>query len=519
VSATAAAPIVPSAAGTRPSDAAVSYWSVVGAQLRKNGVSMTAWAVVQGMVAVAIIAPLFALNVPLVSHGPDGTSAPLLRTLFDRFVYGGGVDVFFNIFLVIAPCWTIGGWIGERMRPAAERRPMRLRPTTLVIAVWVGALVARLLSGADGSWLAIPLGVLAVIGVAWFKSPIVPLLAWLAYLGFGVMTGASTVGLVLLIAGLPGALLLGWSRSRDRTVLARATRRARVGLAILFLGSFVFLMGPGRDTSPLVDYTAKARADREASVGWSVFAPIRFHPDNIGETGPDPAARSLRRPGVENVLGCDQNGRDVAARLIFGSRFSLTIGLVAVAIFISIGILLGSLAGYYLGKVDLLIMRLVEVMICFPTLFLLLTIVAIFDTRSIFLIMGAIGLVGWPGVTRLVRAEFLRQRGLDYVTAAHSQGIPERRIIFGHVLPNCMGPVLVSATFGIASAILTESGLAFLGLGDTSAPSWGQMLNDGRNTGQWHLILAPGAAIFLVVTVFNLLGEGVRDALDPKLRR
>ena len=133
--------------------------------------------------------------------------------------------------------------------------------------------------------------------------------------------------------------------------------------------------------------------------------------------------------------------------------------------------------------------------------------------------MFAIGFVGWPGVSRLVRGEFLRQRNLDYVVAAKSMGIPERKIIFGHVLPNCIGPVLVSATFGVASAILTESGIAFLGLGDPNAASWGEMLTKGRESMQWHLILAPGFAIFFVVTVFNLLGEGLRDALDPKLRR
>lgn len=519
MSAPVAAPDAPSAASVRASDAAVSYWSVVGAQLRKNRVSMYAWAVVQGMVVVAMAAPLISMNVPLVSHGPEGTSAPLLSSLFDRFLYAGGVDVFFNLLFLLAPCWAIGGWLGERLRPADERPAPRLRPTTLVIAAWAGVLVLRAVGEAWAPAAGIPLGILVAIGVAWLRTPVLPLIVFLAYLLFGVLTGARLAGIVLLMAGVPGALLLLWSRSRGREVRVRTALRARVGLVVLFLGTFGWLLGPGRDTAPLVDYAAKTAAESAAGTGWALFPPVPFHPDNVGEGGKGPAARSLAKPSAEHVLGCDQNGRDVVARLVFGSRFSLTIGLVAVAILITIGILLGSLAGYYQGKVDLLIMRLVEVMICFPTMFLLLTIVAIFDSRSIFLIMGAIGLVGWPGVTRLVRAEFLRQRGLDYVTAARSQGIPQRRIIFGHVLPNCMGPVLVSATFGIASAILTESGLAFLGLGDTTAPSWGQMLNAGRSAEQWHLILAPGAAIFLVVTVFNLLGEGVRDALDPKLRR
>lgn len=506
-------------AGIRASDAAVSYWSVVATQLRKNHVSMYAWAVVQGMVVVAMAAPLISMNVPLVSHGPRGTSAPLLSTLFDRFLYAGGVDVFFNLLLLLAPCWTIGRWLGERRPPVAERPAPRLRPTTLVIAAWATVFVGRIAGSAWGFGAGLPVGLLVGGGVILLRTPVVPIVAFLAYLLFGALTGARLVGTVLLMAGVPGALLLFWARSRAPATRSRAAVRARFALVLLFLGTFGWLLGPGRDTAPVVDYTAQAATERAAGTGWAVFPPVRFHPDNVGEGGQAPAARSLAKPSAQNVLGCDQNGRDVVARLVFGSRFSLTIGLVAVAILISIGIILGSLAGYYQGKVDLLIMRLVEVMICFPTMFLLLTIVAIFDSRSIFLIMGAIGLVGWPGVTRLVRAEFLRQRGLDYVTAARSQGIPQRKIIFGHVLPNCMGPVLVSATFGIASAILTESGLAFLGLGDTTAPSWGQMLNAGRSAEQWHLILAPGAAIFLVVTVFNLLGEGVRDALDPKLRR
>jgi peptide/nickel transport system permease protein len=308
-----------------------------------------------------------------------------------------------------------------------------------------------------------------------------------------------------------------------------------VGVAGLFLVAFSLEMGPWKSTRPIVDWLAKAevltpdaaavaRWDQEKSgpkpvLGWAAFPPCRFHPDNVGEGGAAPASRSLKRPAWPNLLGCDMNGRDVLARLLFGTRISLTIGLVAVAIFIAIGCVLGSLAGYYGRKTDLAVMRLVEVMLCFPQIFLILTIVAVFETRSIFLIMGVIGVVGWPGVTRLVRAEFLRNRNLDYVVAARALGVPERRVIFGHVFPNCLGPVLVSATFGIASAILTESGLAFLGLGDSTAVSWGQMLNSGRSEGQWHLIYAPGAAIFFVVVVFNLLGEGLRDALDPKLRR
>jgi peptide/nickel transport system permease protein len=158
-------------------------------------------------------------------------------------------------------------------------------------------------------------------------------------------------------------------------------------------------------------------------------------------------------------------------------------------------------------------------MLCIPTIFLLLTIIAIFDTRSIFMIMLAIGLISWTGVTRLVRGEFMRHKNSDYVMAARALGIPKRRIIFGHILKNSMGPVLVAAAFGVGGAILAESFLSFLGLGDTNAPSWGQILAEGRATRKDWLILSPGAAIFFVVTVLNIAGDGLRDALDPRLRQ
>jgi peptide/nickel transport system permease protein len=208
----------------------------------------------------------------------------------------------------------------------------------------------------------------------------------------------------------------------------------------------------------------------------------------------------------------------VFCRMWYGTRISLTIGVVAVFIYVSIGIVLGSLAGYFGGWVDTLISRLIEVMITFPTFFLILTLAALIEHRSIFHVMLIIGLTNWTAVARLVRAEFLRQKNLDYVQAALAMGLQRRRIIFLHVLPNAIAPALVSATFGIASAILIESSLSFLGVGDISVASWGETLNAGRVQQKLWLVLAPGAAIFFVVTVFNLVGEGVRDALDPKLR-
>ena len=224
-------------------------------------------------------------------------------------------------------------------------------------------------------------------------------------------------------------------------------------------------------------------------------------------------------PSSEHLCGTDREGRDVFVRMVYGTRISLTIGVVAVSIYVTIGVILGSLAGYFGGWVDMFISRFVEIMLCFPAFFLILTLAAFIEKRSIFHVMAIIGLTRWTGVARLVRGEFLRQRNLDYVQAAIALGLSKPRIIFGHILPNAIAPVLVSATFGVARAILTESSLSFLGLGDLTAPSWGGILSAGRAEGKLWLILVPGFAIFFVVSVFNLVGEGLRDALDPKLRQ
>jgi len=241
-------------------------------------------------------------------------------------------------------------------------------------------------------------------------------------------------------------------------------------------------------------------------------------------TGKDPGAidiaRSLQPPGWSYPMGTDDLGRDVLTRILYGARISLLVGFVAVGIATLIGIFFGSLAGYYGRWVDASFMRFVDLMLCFPSFFLILAVIAFLEP-SIWNIMVIIGLTGWMGVARLVRAEFLSLRERDFVLAARSLGASDARIIFRHILPNALTPVLVSATLGVAGAILTESALSFLGIGvQPPTPSWGNMLIVGKQTlgTAWWLSVFPGVAILLTVLGYNLLGEGIRDALDPRLK-
>ena len=228
----------------------------------------------------------------------------------------------------------------------------------------------------------------------------------------------------------------------------------------------------------------------------------------------------LLPPSFSHPFGTDELGRDVFSRMVYGSRVSLQVGFVAAGLATLVGVILGALAGYYGGKVEALIMRFTDMMLCFPTFFLILAVIALLEP-SILNIMAVIGLTSWMGVARLVRAEFLTLKERDYVVAARSLGASDKRIIFRHILPNAMAPDLVAHTLGVAGAILTESGLSFLGLGvQPPLASWGNILNQGKANIEiaWWLSLFPGLAILVTVLGYNLLGEGIRDALDPRLQ-
>lgn len=231
-------------------------------------------------------------------------------------------------------------------------------------------------------------------------------------------------------------------------------------------------------------------------------------------------AKSLLRPSGEHWFGTDSFGRDILSRVLYGARISLLVGIASQGIAFGLGVAMGLVSGYYGGKVDALIMRLADVTLAFPTLLLLIAITAAFQP-GLTVVFVAIGVVGWAGLARLVRSQTLVVRELDYVQAARALGMSDARLLARHVLPNTLAPAIIAVTLGMAGAILLEAALSFIGLGaQPPTPSWGAMISDGRDflrTAPWISVF-PGLAIGLVVLGFNLFGDGLRDAMDPRLR-
>jgi peptide/nickel transport system permease protein len=244
---------------------------------------------------------------------------------------------------------------------------------------------------------------------------------------------------------------------------------------------------------------------------FAVFAPwiTAYQPDEIN------IVNSLLAPSAEHWMGTDLLGRDLLCRMAYGARISLIVGLISVSIAVIIGVFFGAIAGYYSGRIDAVIMRFVDIMLCFPNIFLILALVALLEP-SIMIIMAVIGLTSWMGISRLVRAEILSLKQRDYVLAARACGVSDLVIIMRHLIPNAIGPVIINATLGVAGAILVESSLSFLGIGvQPPTPSWGNILMDAKSSLgiAWWMTFYPGLAIFITVLGYNLLGEGLRDSV------
>jgi peptide/nickel transport system permease protein len=315
------------------------------------------------------------------------------------------------------------------------------------------------------------------------------------------------------IVGLIQLLLILRNRKRiDPSIRASILwRQISVNALIILIGIILLYVLIPRHLDA-TDYKTMVASGKATN---AVFAPV---PYGYGRT--DLKVRE-QPPNRWHWLGTDDVGSDVLCRLIHGSRISLSVGFVAVGISSIIGVIIGAILGYSGGKTDFIGMRLVEIMMAVPVFFLIITIVAFFP-RSLFNIMLIIGLTTWTDDARFVRAEFFKLRRQDFVQAAVSLGLPLRSILFRHMLPNAIAPVLVNATFGIAGAIFIEAALSFLGFGVAPpTPSWGQILSLGvSTTGRflWWLTLFPGLAIFFTVLAYNLVGEALRDAIDPRLR-
>ena len=321
------------------------------------------------------------------------------------------------------------------------------------------------------------------------------------------------------------------SASDERSEVAKTSRVPRTtpdSEATVTTGQTLASLGARSRRRTNVSVWQRFRRHRLAMVGaailllltiGSIGAPL------IARHGPFEVDLSAYRkpPSSDHVLGTDSAGRDVLSRLLYAGRVSLSVGLVAVSIYTAIGILLGSLAGFFGGWVDSSIMRIADMVLSFPTLIIIITMVAVLGP-SIYNIMLAIGILGWPPIARLVRGDLLSLRERDFILAARAIGSRNQRLIFRHLLPNALSPVIVAATFGIANAILLEAGLSFLGLGvQPPTSSWGNMLTDAQSltvleSMPW-LWLPPGAMIALAVLSINFIGDGLRDALDPHMLR
>lgn len=339
---------------------------------------------------------------------------------------------------------------------------------------------------------------------------------------------------MLMLATIPA--IIYWLIFVRKRQVSAVHKWVRVFMVYFIIGILLTVLGsikPLKPTfNPRFDYTEYALKNRGRDT--AIFTLIPFDPYQIDMEFEykKPFSRKSDVDGFvprrvndwnRHLLGTTGNGYDLFARLLYGTRISITVGIVAVFIYSSIGTIIGAIAGYFGGKPDLIISRIIEVIIMIPSLFLIAILVGLTE-RSVYVVMLAIGIIGWTGIARLIRGEFLRQRSIDFVVAAQALGASKFRLIFRHILPNAIHPLLVAIPFGIAASATVEGALSFIGYGvRPPTASWGIVLEEARRNldtlgDKWWLIVFPSLAIFATVALFNLVGNGIRDAVDPRLR-
>ncbi len=451
----------------------------------KTGARMgAAWIAV--VAVVAVFAPFLANSFPLVVRpaGGGGLSSPLLASL-------GPLDICLLIFF----CYVVAVLV---RKPGA--------PRALALLLWpLLALVTVLIVEHYG---------VRLLTFGTYRPD------WLA----GLEGGTAGVGWiwVLFVNALALALVAAWvvfAVAATRRFF-RVVRNSHYQVVAAVLATVLLVVAAFTVTVPQNPiYERYREMEKAGELDLVVRTLIPFSPNDRLR---DQVEAALLPPDRVHWLGTTQYREDVLSRMVHAARVALAIGVIATSIATVIGIAVGGLMGYFSGKVDLLGMRVLEIVEAIPTLILLL-IVTVFFGRSLYLMMVVIGLVTWTADARFIRAEFLKLRNLDFVQAAVATGLRRSSIIFRHMLPNGVAPVLVNASFGIAGAILLESTLSFLGLGlGPDDPSWGQLLNQARAGGRgfvWWIATFPGAAIFLTVFSYILIGEAMRDAIDPRLRK
>lgn len=428
----------------------------------------------------AVFAPLVASSFPYLFYDGQELSSPLIEEL-------GAVDVW----LLLSA--FAGGLLALAWRqPGAGRTALWLWATLVLIPLAGWAQAARGWGG-----FAEALSLPPALGGNGSGVTLGLLVVW-------IVVGLAAV--VALAGWIVAVVVLPWR--------AKVARWLKIATAIgLVIAGIVLVLDPPSPSEAIV-YSRYREALAANPDAWAVHAPLPYSPNDRFAEIPNNA---LKNPSWTHPLGTTDLGEDLATRMIHACRIALTIGLIATGIAVVIGIVVGGLMGYFAGWTDLLGMRFVEVFEAIPVIFLLIMIVAFYG-RNLYLMMAILGLTGWVGYMHFIRAEFLKLRSADFVQAARAAGVPLTSILFRHILPNAVTPVLVLASFGIASAILTEAVLSFLGLGLVDEPSWGQMLNQARSVGggfHWWLAIYPGGAIFLTVFAYNLVGEALRDAIDP----